>query len=317
MFCNLRAVEIWSYAESRWQRGDLPGAELRWFDVCGAENHELDSLGERFGLHHLSIEDCLSRLVHAPKIDEFPNHLFIVLHALLPGSEGPETEELDVFLGHDFLITYQDERVPATGAVAQILDQGITVRPGADGLLYEIADRAVDAILPQVNELGEELDRLQEVVVRGRLNEDPNSAILAIRARAGQIRRLLLPQLTVTQRLSRGEFSVVTEGNRIYFRDIYDHLVRIDLALEGLREDAEVALSTYLAAINNRMSEVMKVLSIVGALALPAVVIAGIFGTNFDNVPGLHSNWGFATMIGTMTALGGGMAYYFYRRGWF
>lgn len=309
-------METWSLVEGRWQRGDIPSAAARWFDVCGPDSGELESLQQRFGLHALSIEDCISPLVHAPKIDEFADHLFIVLHALVPGTEGPETEELDVFLGHDFVITYQDRRVPATEVVPQVLAEEITVRPGADGLLYEVADRAVDAILPQVNGLGEELDRLQEVVVRGQLSENPNAAILAIRAHAGQIRRLLLPQLTVIQRLSRGEFPQVAEGNRIYFRDIYDHLVRIDLALEGLREDAEVALSTYLAAINNRMSEVMKVLSIVGALALPAVVIAGIFGTNFDNVPGLHSNWGFATMIIAMGALGGSMAYYFRRRGW-
>ncbi len=91
----------------------------------------------------------------------------------------------------------------------------------------------------------------------------------------------------------------------------------MDLALEGVREDAEVALSTYLSAINNRMNEVMKVLSVVSALALPAVVITGIFGTNFDNVPGLHSNWGFTVMIGSMTGIAGGLAYYFRRRGWF
>jgi len=93
--------------------------------------------------------------------------------------------------------------------------------------------------------------------------------------------------------------------------------VRIDLGLEELREDAEVALSTYLSAFNNRISEVMKVLAVVGALALPASVIAGIFGTNFDNVPGLHSNWGFLAMIGSMTGLAVGMALYFRHRGWF
>jgi magnesium transporter len=92
--------------------------------------------------------------------------------------------------------------------------------------------------------------------------------------------------------------------------------VRIDLALEGVREDAEVALSTYLSALNNRMSEVMKVLSVVSALALPAVVITGIFGTNFDNVPGLHSNWGFTLMVGSMLAIGGGLAMFFRRRRW-
>ncbi len=310
-------METWSFGDGRWNRGDLAGAEVRWFDVCGAGDSQFQALGKRLGLHALAIEDCLSPLVHAPKIDEFSDHLFVVLHALVPQPEGPTTEELDVFLGRQFLITYQDRRVPATAAMAAALAESLTVRPGADGLLYEIADRAVDAILPQVSDLGEQLDNFQGEVLRGDLAGNPNSAILAIRSHAGQIRRLLLPQLTVMQRLSRGEFSEVAEGNRIYFRDVYDHLVRIDLALEGLREDAEVALTTYLSAINNRLSEVMKVLSIVGALALPASVIAGIFGTNFDSVPGLHSNWGFVAMLGAMGGLATSMALYFRRRRWF
>ena len=310
-------MDTWSFVAGHWQPGDLPAAEVRWFDVCGAGDRQFQDLARELGLHALAIEDCLSPLVHAPKIDEFSDHLFVVFHALVPGPEGPATEELDVFLGARFLITYQDERVPATAAMAAVLAEGITVRPGADGLLYEIADRAVDAILPQVSGLGERLDDLQREVLRGDLTGDPNAAILSIRSHAGQIRRLLLPQLTVTQRLSRGEFSQVAESNRIYFRDIYDHLVRIDLALEGLREDAEVALTTYLSAINNRLSEVMKVLSVVGALALPASVIAGIFGTNFDNVPGLHSNWGFVAMLAAMGSLAISMAWYFRRRRWF
>ena len=119
------------------------------------------------------------------------------------------------------------------------------------------------------------------------------------------------------QRLSRGEFEMVSEANRIYFRDIYDHLVRVDIALETLREDSEVALNTYLSVLNNRMNEVMKVLSVVSALALPAVVITGVFGTNFDNVPGLHSNWGFLTMMGSMVGIAASLAYYFRRKGWF
>jgi magnesium transporter len=141
--------------------------------------------------------------------------------------------------------------------------------------------------------------------------------ILASRARAGRIRRILTSQLAVMQRLSRGEFALISEPNRIYFRDIYDHLVRIDLALEGLREDAEVALSTYLSAVNNRLSEVMKVLAVVSALMLPGTLITGVFGTNFDNVPGLHSNWGFLIMIVSMAAIAVGMAIFFRRRRWF
>jgi magnesium transporter len=98
---------------------------------------------------------------------------------------------------------------------------------------------------------------------------------------------------------------------------VYDHLLRVDLALESLREDTEVALNMYLSALNNRMNEVMKVLAVVSALALPGTLITGIFGTNFDNVPGLHSQEGFALMMASIAAAALGMAYYFKRRNWF
>lgn len=312
-------MDAWSFAEGTWREGDAPDATLRWFNLAG-EGGELDALAGRYQLHPLSIEDCYSTLLHTPKIDDLGAHLFLVLLAFRAGKEGPEPDELDVFLGHDFVITYQDrpEAQPAVTAVLAALRNGLTLRPGADGLVYEIADRLVDAILPQVNELADRLDVLQGEVVEGdNTSPNQNRAILSLRAAAGRVRRLLGPQLLVMQRLSRGEFAVVAAPNQIYFRDIYDHLVRSDLALEGLREDAEVALSTYLSAVNNRVSEVMKVLAVVGALALPASVIAGIFGTNFDNVPGLHSNWGFVFMLAGMGGLAGGMAYYFRRKGWF
>ncbi len=309
-------METWSCVDGLWAAGDLPGATVRWFDLTGSETGELDALAGQLELHPLAVEDCLSALPHAPKIDDFGSYLFIVLHALVPGDDGPHPEELDIFLGHDFLITYQDHRIPAIESVGAAIRQGIGMRPGADGLCYEAADRAVDEILPQVNALAEHLDAIEDRVMTSPDILPDQRAILALRANAGRIRRLLTPQLAVMQRLSRGEFPQVAEANRIYFRDVYDHLVRVDLALEGLREDAEVALSTYLSAVNNRMSEVMKVLSVVSAVALPAVVIAGIFGTNFDNVPGLHSNFGFGGMLAAMAALAGGMAVYFRRRRW-
>ncbi len=312
-------MDVWSFAEGKWQQGELERADLRWFDLTGDDGAALDELGARFKLHPLAIEDCHSRLMHAPKIDDFGEYLFVVLQALRPNGDGPVTEEFDAFLGHDFLITYKDEPVPEIHAVRSVvdaLDQGMAIRPGVDGLLYEVTDRIVDAILPQVHELGDQLDRIEEEVLAGQSHAQQQE-ILGVRSRSGHIRRVLSTQLNVVQRLSRGEFSQVSEQNRVYFRDIYDHLVRIDLTLEGIREDAEVALSTYLSAFNNRVSEVMKVLAVVATLALPASVIAGVFGTNFDNVPGLHSNWGFALMLGSMAALAVGMALYFRIRHWF
>ncbi|MGE5596218.1 MAG: magnesium transporter CorA family protein [Hyphomicrobiales bacterium] len=310
-------MECWSFEENRWQPGERPGASLRWFDLTAGDEKQLHALAEQCHLHPLAVEDCLSPLIHAPKIDDFGDYLFIVVQAVKGEASDPQLEELDVFLGKDFLITWCDGHVDEIAQTRDALQRGIAVRPGCDGLLYEVLDRVVDGILPRVDAAGERLDALQQDALARPRSQAEAYSMVEIRARAGRLRRMMTTQLLVVQRLSRGEFEHVAESNRIYFRDIYDHLVRIDMALEGVREDAEVALSTYLSSLNNRLSEVMKVLSVVTALALPATVISGIFGTNFDNVPGLHSNWGFAVMMAGMAGVALGMAYFFKRRGWF
>ena len=309
-------MATWSFCDGRWREGDCLDAALRWFQLDGQDPDALHALARRFNLHPLAVEDCISEILHPPKIDEFDGYLFLVLVAVTHGMSAT-VDELDAFLGRDFLITYSDVPLPEVDAVGEAMAAGRPLRPGADGLFYEIADRVVDGILPEVNELATQLEKMETDVLRGGAGRMASHQIVEVRAHAGEIRRLLSPQLTAIQRLSRGESEFISEANRIYFRDIYDHMVRVDLALESVRDDAEVVLSTYLAAINNRMGEVMKVLSVVAALALPATVISGIFGTNFDNVPGLHSNWGFVGMIAGMAALATGMALYFRRRRWF
>jgi len=312
-------MQTWSLVGGRWKGGDADIAEGRWFALDSGDADELHALAQRYHLHPLAVEDCLSQLLHAPKVDDFGDYLFIVLQAITVGRVGEDTQEFDAFVGSDFLITFVDDPAPfaeVIGAVEQLLREGRPTRQGADGLFYELADRMVDRALPQVDILAEELEGLQSSALEAG-NTRQHREITQVRARAGGLRRLLAAQVSVVLRLSRGEFHQVTEANRIYYRDIYDHLVRVDLSLETLREDAEVALSTSLSVLNNQMNEVMKVLAIVGALALPATLIAGIFGTNFHDVPWLHNTWGFWAMIGVMVGVAAGMAGYFWRRGWF
>lgn len=308
-------MQTWSLCDGTWKQGEDPTATAWWFDVVTPEGG-LSDLAERFSLHPLAVEDCYSSLIHVPKIDDFGTHVFVVIQVLCVDAADAAFEELDVFLGPNFVITYADRPLPDLDVNHRALAKGIAPRPGPDGIFHAIFDVAVDSMLPTVTSLADRLDSLQEEVVQ-QPGAASHTAILAIRAQAGRLRRILTPEMSVAMLLSRGEYSVVQDANRIYFRDIYDHLARVDLSLEGVREDAEVALSTYLSAINNRMNEVMKVLSVVSALALPAVVITGVFGTNFDNVPGLHSNWGFTFMLAAMAGAAGGMAYYFRRRRWF
>jgi magnesium transporter len=206
---------------------------------------------------------------------------------------------------------------PAIAALESALHQGQAVRPGASGLFYEVADRAVDAIIPRVMDMGASIDEVEDAILNGGNSRESHRLVLGRRTLAGNLRRVLAPQQQAMLRLGRDHFPMIPEANRPYFRDVYDHLLRVDLLLEEIREDTEVALSMYLSALNNRLSEVMKVLAVVSALALPGTLITGIFGTNFDNVPGLHSNWGFALMMAAIFGFAAGMGLYFRRRGWF
>lgn len=312
-------MQTWSLVGGSWHEGDAADATCRWFALDARDAANLEALAKRYHLHPLAVEDCLSHLLHAPKVDDFGDYLFIVLQAITVAHTGMDTQEFDAFVGSDFLITFVDDPQPFAetfGSVEQALREGRPVRQGADGLFYELADRMVDHALPQVDILAEDLDGLQRTALEAG-NTRQHREITQVRARAGGLRRLLAAQVSVMLRLSRGEFQQVADANRMYYRDVYDHLVRLDLSLETLREDAEVALSTSLSVLNNQMNEVMKVLAIVGALALPATLIAGIFGTNFHDVPWLQSAWGFWAMIGVMVGVAVGMAGYFWRRGWF
>jgi magnesium transporter len=311
-------VRVWSAVEGRWCEGET-GAGPFWFDLHRADEAALRDMARRFGLHQLAVDDCLSPYFHTPKLEDFGDHLFIILGGMAEGSDSPGLQELDVFLGRDFLITYHDpqEAPPAVAGLESALRQGQAVRPGASGLFYEVADRAVDAIIPRVMDMGASIDAVEDAILTDGDSREGHRLVLSRRTLAGNLRRMLAPQQQAMLRLGRDDFPMIPEANRPYFRDVYDHLLRVDLLLEEIREDTEVALSMYLSSLNNRLSEVMKVLAVVSALALPGTLITGIFGTNFDNVPGLHSNWGFALMMVAILGCAAGMGLYFRRRGWF
>jgi magnesium transporter len=312
-------MRSWTNANGTWTRGESEGGGVCWYHLDRSDEAQLRELAQRFKLHPLAVDDCLSPYLHTPKLEDFGEYLFIILADLVADGAKPVMTELDIFLGKGFIITYHDssEQVAAISAVERAIEQGLITRPGASGLFYEIADRTVDAMLPIVTEMSEGLDEIEDrILVSGKFGQD-HRQVMAERAVAGRIRRLITPELQFMLRLGRGEFETIDASDRPYFRDVYDHLLRVDLALESLREDTEVALNMYLSALNNRMNEVMKVLAVVSALALPGTLITGIFGTNFDNVPGLHSQEGFALMMASIAAAALGMAYYFKRRNWF
>jgi magnesium transporter len=197
------------------------------------------------------------------------------------------------------------------------VENNTLLRRGSDFLAHTILDGLVDRILPAVELMEEQLDVLEARILE-KADKSLLAEVLLLKRNTMRLRRSILPQRDMVNRLSRGEFSLISQDALIFFRDVYDHIVRVESMLDGLRDLADGALSSYLSSVNNRMNEVMKAMSVVAVIFLPLTLVASIFGTNLDYSPfGLTFRGGFWLMLAGMLLLSGVLVLYFRRRGWF
>jgi magnesium transporter len=294
-----------------------------WVDLdTAADAHEAEEvLADVFRFHPLTVEDALTPQPNPPKLDEHDHYIFIVFHAL--GAYEPfgevATQEVCLYLGQRYVVSCHHGPLPALEGIRQrCLEDGLPLRRGPEWLLHAILDRLVDDYLPCIDDMEDALDRLEAEALAG-VRAGLLERVLRLRGNALRLRRLLVPQRELLARLSRPEFpALVRPEANIYFRDIYDHLVRTEYLIEALRDLTDSALNTYLSVVSNRLNEVMKVLTAVATIFLPLTLISGIYGMNFAHRvwPPFESGWGFPAVVGTMAALGIGMLLFFRRRGW-
>lgn len=297
------------------------GTGLLWIDIDEDAPEVRAMLRDVFGAHDLAIDDCFNGRIDTPKVDEYPDHLFIVSQSIHYLSEDKRLllTEIDLFLGSNYVITSHVGPVPE---IQELFDRaagnGYILSRGADMLAQAVLDALVDRLLPTVEQIDEELDTMEERVL-GKPDPEVLPMVLLLRRHSMRLRRSILPQRDVVNRLSRGEYPELIRSNALmFFRDVYDHTVRIEEILESIRDVADSVLNTYLSAVNNRMNEVMKTLSVVTAIFLPLTLIASVYGTNLDySSAGLRYEHGFLLMLASMLALAGLLILYFRRRGWF
>jgi magnesium transporter len=320
------------YAPDESLRLDLSQAEiaealkddqgLLWLSLASDDPTSAALLRDLFGFHELAIEDCLSSHVDTPKVDDYGNYLLIVSQSVhyTENAERLELEEVDLFLGRNFVVTV---KAPQSGRSVDKLfleaqGNSFLLKRGADFIAHTILDVMVDDILPAVEAMDETLDDLEQRIIE-RPTKALLSEVLLLKRNTLRLRRSILPQRDMVNRLSRGEFGLLIRTEAlIFYRDIYDHIVRVESMLDGLRDLADSSLSSYLSSLNNRMNEVMKAMSVVAVIFLPLTLIASIFGTNLDYSPtGLTLDGGFFWMLGLMIILTAAMILYFRRRGWF
>ena len=288
-----------------------------------AEHAEIDRiLRDVFEFHALAVDDALTE-THVPKLDDWDTYLYIVLHAVTwqPSLEEVDTQEVDIFLGRNYLVTYHFEAVPAIEREWQsVLRDERHSRRGPDFLLYELCDGMASDYLPCMDAIDEAMDEVQDQIF-----DRPTPGMLAralhIKRAVSHLRRVLSPQREVFNKLARDDYPMVDSKDRIYFRDVYDHYVRMADLNESLRDLAAGSLDTYLSVTANRTNEVMKALTIVTTLFMPLSFITGFFGMNFfggttEVAHGLDPLILFGITVAAMIAIPASMVIYMRRRGW-
>lgn len=278
-----------------------------------------------FHFHPLAIDDALEEC-HVPKLDDWGSYLYLVFHTIDfdPETDNLRLHELDIFLGVNYLVTYHTEpmRVLDDHRRAIERDPNNRLRHGADRLLYHLIDRGVAEYLPVIEHLDEAIDDAQDEVFDFPTRETLQT-IFRIKRSAVRLNRILAPQRELLNKLTRNPFDQVDVENRVYFRDVYDHMVRIHDITEGLRDLISSALDTYLSAIANRTNDIMKTLTLVTVMFLPMSFLAGFFGMNFfgDTLtfssPALPRSLIFGFTFLLMLASPAFMFYLGRRRGWF
>jgi magnesium transporter len=256
---------------------------LLWVDFQGesAEASEVVLRGV-FKFHPLAIEDAIYQ-THVPKVDEWENYLYIALHAIAFEAQSTDLEmiELDVFMGKNFLVTHHDLPIPALTRVWDASQRDERhAKQGADHLLYLLLDELTVDFMKSVEEIDEEIDIIEDQVF-----EKPDNRIVqhifGLKRVTLHLRRSLAPMREVLNKLARDDYGMIDSKDRIYFRDVYDHFVRLHDIAESLRDLVSGVLDTYLSVVNNRMNEIMKTLTIITTMFMPISFLAGVFGMNF------------------------------------
>ncbi|HEY43428.1 MAG TPA: magnesium/cobalt transporter CorA [Anaerolineae bacterium] len=279
-------------------------------------------LRETFGFHPLAVEDALEE-THVPKVDDWGQYIYAVLHSVTFDQEKDElvqTQELDVFLGKNYLVTYRTQPILAVDRVWSACERDERyLQKGVARLLYKVVDEVVADYLPVVEEMDEAIDNIEDHVF-----DHPTPAMLedifALKRALLHLRRTLMPQREVLNKLARGDYAVVDPADRVFFRDVYDHLVRLHDITEGLRDLVGGALDTYLSVVSNRMNEVMKVLTVITTMFMPISFLSGFFGMNFFqpvlDLPVWTGPVAFAVMLAAVLMIPIGMYWWMRRREW-
>jgi len=292
-----------------------------WVDVHGLGDEEtLRAVGQAFSLHRLALEDVVNVQQRA-KVEDYDEHLFVVARQLDVQAQEVATEQLSLFVGRDWVLTFQE--TPGDGfepVRARIREgKGRLRQAGPDYLAYALIDAVVDSYYPILEATGDRLEELEDDVVA---RPEPELLARLYRTKRGLValRRAIWPMRDALATLRREELALVQPETRLYLRDTSDHAVQLIELLESYRELSASLVDVYLSSVSNKMNEVMKVLTVIATLFIPLTFVAGVYGMNFHDspyaMPELTAKWGYPLTMGFMALIAIALVLWFRRRGW-
>lgn len=291
--------------------------KVKWLDIIGLHNTKLiDELGKKLGFHPLVQEDILNTTQN-PKLEDYDDYLFLVTKNMFYNDEDElETEQISFLLYKDKLLSFQEIESEVFGNILGRLKEGINIRKnGADDLLYGLLDAIVDNYFLIIEDLGQEID-----IVEDELLADPKRELLEkiynLKRDLIFIRNTLWPMRNVISSLSKNEYELVDGKTIYYIRDVYDHIIQMIDIIETYRDICSGMLDTYLSSIGNKTNEVMKVLTIFSTIFIPLTFLAGVYGMNFKYLPELNWKYGYLSFWIVSFILIGFMIRFFKKKDW-
>jgi magnesium transporter len=287
-----------------------------WVALYDADAHELASMQHEFDLHELAVEDA--RHGHErPKVEEYGDSLFVVLHTVEVGSDGLTVGEVSIFVGSNYVLSVRNRTQRGFADVrARCEREPALLRRGAGYVLYALMDAVVDRYFPVLDNLESELESLEEQMFAPGSGRASLEALYTLKQKLMTLKHAVWPLHEAAGKLSGGRVPEVCAGLQDYFRDVYDHLLRINQTIDSMREMATTAMSVHLSLVTMQENETTKRLAAYAALVAVPTMIAGVYGMNFEQMPELRWSFGYPVTLVVMAAIDVYIFWRLRRAGW-
>jgi magnesium transporter len=289
-----------------------------WVALKDATPDELEQMREQFDLHPLAVEDA--RHGHQrPKIEEYGDSLFVVLHTVeFTPTDEIRIGEVDIFVGRNYVLSVRSRTERGFKEVrARAEREPELLKYGSGYVLYALMDAVVDRYFPVLDAIESELERVEEHLFQQGVSPRENiEALYYVKQQLTTLRHATGPAQEHTGKLFGGRVPFACHGLTEYFRDVYDHLARINQAIDAARETTNTAIQVALAMVNMGHGEITKSLAAYAALVAVPTMIAGVYGMNFEHMPELHWRLGYPLSIAAMVGIDAFLFFRFRKAGW-